>query len=76
MKNMQDKYSEYDPRSGVYYTVDVAQEFFLDNKNKVIFNEINTVPGFTGISLFAKAWEASGVPFTDVLDILIEIAMR
>jgi len=51
-------------------------DFFLDEKNRVIFNELNTVPGFTSISLFSKAWEASGIPFTDLLDILIEIAAR
>lgn len=51
-------------------------DFFLDENNKIIFNELNTVPGFTSISLFSQTWETSGIPFTDMLDILIEIAMR
>lgn len=51
-------------------------DFFLTDEGQVIFNEINTVPGFTGISMFEMAWEASGVPFSDLLDILIEIAAR
>jgi len=51
-------------------------DFFLTEAEDIIFNEINTVPGFTGISMFAMAWEASGVPLTDILDHLIEIAMR
>jgi len=50
-------------------------DFFLGADGQVIFNEINTVPGFTGISLFSKAWEASGVPMSDLLDILIDIAI-
>ena len=51
-------------------------DFFLDETNNVIFNEINTVPGFTGISMFSMAWEASGISQSNLLDILIEIAMR
>ena len=50
-------------------------DFFLDKKGKVIFNEINTVPGFTSISMFSKAWEASGVPLSDVLDTIIALAV-
>ena len=49
-------------------------DFFLTEEGQVIFNEINTVPGFTGISLFSMVWEASGVPLPDLLDRLIEIA--
>ena len=55
-------------------------DFFLSEdpesgKNQVIFNEINTMPGFTGISLFPMAWETSGIPLTDLLDILIEMVV-
>ena len=51
-------------------------DFFLDESNELVFNEINTVPGFTSISMFAKLWEASDMPWPDVLDHLIEIAME
>ena len=51
-------------------------DFFLTEDNEIIFNEINTFPGFTSISMFSMLWEASGVPLADVLDTLIEIAMR
>src|SRR5262249_40775395 len=42
---------------------------------KIYINEINTIPGFTSISMYPKMWEAAGVPFTDLLDRLIELAM-
>ena len=50
-------------------------DFFLDEDNNIIFNEINTLPGLTGISLFPMVWEESGIPFADVLETLIEIAV-
>lgn len=52
-------------------------DFFLTETEdgfEVIFNEINTVPGFTGISMFEMCWEASGVHLADLLDLLIEVA--
>jgi len=50
-------------------------DFFLENEtNRVIFNEINTIPGFTSISMYPKLWQASGVPLPDLIDRLIEIA--
>jgi len=51
-------------------------DFFLDEDNNLIFNEINTVPGFTSISMFAMLWDASGTPWPNVLDYLIDIALR
>ena len=50
-------------------------DFFL-TENGFVFNEINTVPGFTSISMFAKMWEATGVSWSEVLDELVEIATR
>jgi len=50
-------------------------DFFVTEEGKVLFNEINTVPGFTKISLFAKVWEASGVPWQELVEMLIEMAM-
>jgi D-alanine-D-alanine ligase len=42
---------------------------------KLYINEINTIPGFTSISMYPKMWEAAGVPFTDLLDRLINLAL-
>ncbi len=50
-------------------------DFFLENgTNRVIFNEINTIPGFTAISMYPKLWEAAGVPLPRLVDKLIESA--
>ncbi len=42
---------------------------------KIYLNEINTLPGFTSISMYPKLWEASGLPFSDLLDRLITLAL-
>lgn len=50
-------------------------DFFIENETgKVIINEINTLPGFTQISMYPKLWEASGLNYTQLLDELIKIA--
>lgn len=52
-------------------------DFFLEDDTQAIyFNEINTLPGFTKISMFPKAWEASGLSYPALLDRLIRLAMR
>lgn len=52
-------------------------DFFLDRKTgKVYLNELNTIPGFTSISMYPKLWEASGVPYAKLLDRLIEFALE
>ncbi|MCL1988842.1 MAG: D-alanine--D-alanine ligase [Firmicutes bacterium] len=48
-------------------------DFFWDG-SKILFNEINTVPGFTSISMFAMVWAASGLSLPNLLDTLIEIS--
>lgn len=51
-------------------------DFFVnDEKNEIYFNEINTLPGFTSISMYPKLWQASGIAYPDLLDELIRIAM-
>ena len=50
-------------------------DFFLTEKGDILFNEINTMPGFTAISMYSKMWEASGISNADLLDILIDIAL-
>ncbi|MDR3678279.1 MAG: D-alanine--D-alanine ligase [Acidobacteriota bacterium] len=52
-------------------------DFLLDRKTgKVFLNEINTIPGFTSISMYPKLWEASGVSYPELLDRLIELALE
>ncbi len=51
-------------------------DLFLDkNSGEFIFNEINTIPGFTQISMYPKLWEASGIPYQDLLSRLIDLAL-
>jgi D-alanine-D-alanine ligase len=42
----------------------------------LLLNELNTIPGFTAISQYPKLWEASGLPYPDLLDRLIELAIE
>jgi D-alanine-D-alanine ligase len=52
-------------------------DFFLEKEtNQVYINEVNTLPGFTEISMYPKLWEASGVPYHELLDRLIELAIE
>ncbi len=52
-------------------------DFFLDRKTgKIFVNELNTIPGFTSISMYPKLWEASGLPYTKLIDRLIELALE
>lgn len=51
-------------------------DFFVNDKtNEIYFNEINTLPGFTAISMYPKMWQVSGLTYPDLLDELIKIAM-
>ena len=43
---------------------------------KIYINEVNTIPGFTSISMYPKMWEAAGVPFAELLDRLIDLALE
>jgi D-alanine-D-alanine ligase len=52
-------------------------DFFLEKRGgKLFLNEVNTIPGFTSISMYPKLWEASGIPFRQLLDRLIELALE
>lgn len=52
-------------------------DFFIRNSdNKVLFNEINTLPGFTSISMYSKLFEASGIPYSELVDRLINLALE
>lgn len=51
-------------------------DFFLRNNDEIIVNEINTIPGFTRISMYPKLWEASGLPYSELIDRLIRLAIE
>ena len=51
-------------------------DFFLEKPSgRIYLNEINTIPGFTSISMYPKLWEASGVPYRELIDRLIQLAL-
>ena len=50
-------------------------DFFVTNDGDILINEINTLPGFTNISMYPKMWEASGIGYAELLDLLIELAV-
>ena len=51
-------------------------DFFITPQNQIIVNEINTIPGFTNISMYPKMWEATGLSCSVLLDQLIELAFE
>ena len=52
-------------------------DFFVEkDTNKIYLNELNSIPGFTKISMYPKLWEASGLPYDKLVDRLIELAME
>jgi D-alanine-D-alanine ligase len=50
-------------------------DFFYTNEGEIIINEVNTMPGFTGTSVYPKLWQASGVSYTDLISALIDTAL-
>lgn len=50
-------------------------DFFLKNNGKILVNEINTIPGFTSISMYPKLWEVSGISYPKLIDRLIRLAL-
>jgi len=51
-------------------------DFFLRPDGKVLVNEINTIPGFTKISMYPKMWEATGLSYSRLIDRLIGLALE
>jgi len=52
-------------------------DFFIDKVTEEIFlSEVNTIPGFTSISMYPKLWEATGLPYAKLVDRLIELALE
>jgi D-alanine-D-alanine ligase len=50
-------------------------DLFYVEPGKLIVNEINTIPGFTQISMYPKLWEASGLPYAALVDRLVVLAV-
>jgi D-alanine-D-alanine ligase len=66
---------------GAFQAIDCAGmarvDFLLDRRTgKVFVNEINTIPGFTPISMYPKMWAASGIPYPQLLDRLVALALE
>jgi D-alanine-D-alanine ligase len=64
-----------------YKTIDCAgmarADFLLSGETGELYvNELNTIPGFTEISMYPKLWEASGIPYPELIDRLIELALE
>jgi len=51
-------------------------DFFVEDDGRVLVNEINTMPGFTETSVYAKLWEATGLAYPDLCDRLVELAVE
>lgn len=51
-------------------------DLFLKDDGGIVVNEINTIPGFTRISMYPKLWEVSGLPYSKLIDRLIELAVE
>lgn len=65
----------------VYRALDLAGlsrvDFFIEkNTNQIYFNEVNTLPGFTDISMYAKMWQASGIEMSMLIEELINLAFK
>jgi len=73
------KICEYAVRA--YQAIDCAGmarvDFFVEkDTNRIYLNELNSLPGFTKISMYPKLWDASGLPYNELVDRLIELAMQ
>lgn len=52
-------------------------DFFLERgTNRILINEINTIPGFTSISMYPKLWEATGIGYSELVDRLVDLALE
>ena len=51
-------------------------DFFVRDDGEVVVNELNTIPGFTATSVYAKLFEASGIPYAELLDRLVALALE
>ncbi len=49
-------------------------DFFLTEEGQVLLNEMNTIPGFTSISMYSKLFEATGIPYSELIARLLALA--
>lgn len=54
----------------------VRADFFLTEDGEFVINEINTMPGFTPISMYPRMWEETGVGYPELVDLLVQAALR
>ena len=54
----------------------MARVDFFINQNQIYINELNSIPGFTRISMYPKLWEASGISYAELIDRLIQLALQ
>jgi D-alanine-D-alanine ligase len=50
--------------------------FYVETTGELFINEINTLPGFTAFSMYPQLWGASGIPFVELVDQLIQFALE
>ena len=51
-------------------------DFFYNREGQFLVNEVNTIPGFTPISMYPMLWEASGLSYTALIDRLVDLALQ
>jgi D-alanine-D-alanine ligase len=51
-------------------------DFFVRPNGQIVVNELNTIPGFTSTSVYAKLFTESGIPYAELLDRLVELALE
>lgn len=78
-EDIADQIREYAVRA--YKAIDCAgmarADFFVEkDTNTIYLNELNTIPGFTSISMYPKLWQASGLTYAQLVDRLIELALK
>ncbi len=78
-KKQVERFREYAVRAyrAIECTGMARADFFLERRTgKIYANELNTIPGFTAISMYPKLWEASGIPYPELIDRLIQLALE
>ena len=51
-------------------------DFFLQSDSTLLVNELNTIPGFTRISMYPKLWDASGIPYAELIERLLKLGIE
>ena len=51
-------------------------DFFVSSSNEIVLNEVNTIPGFTPISMYPRLWEKSGLSYSGLIDRLVDLGIQ